>query len=78
MKIDASDPGCAALVMFAAAWLHSRTSEMNAENAERQANGYASAYGDAAFTSAQREAVTLAQTGTLPEWVSSTSPQEPT
>ena len=69
MTIDASDPGKAALVMFAAAWLHSRTSEMNAENAERQSKFNAMAYPEAAFTQAQREAVTLAQTGELPEWV---------
>lgn len=45
-----NEPG-AARTVWAAAVLFARTSGMNAANAERQSNGYAIAYGDAAFES---------------------------
>jgi len=77
-KIDTSDPGKAALVAFAAAWLFCRTSEMNAENAQRAACGLSIAYGDASFTAAQMEAIVMADTGELPEWARSTEAQEKT
>ena len=69
-KVDTSDPGKAALVAFAAAWLFCRTSEMNAENAQRIAVGASTAYGDSAFSVVQIEAVKMADTGEVPEWVS--------
>ena len=68
MTIDTSDPGKASIVAFAAAWLFSRTSEMNAENAQRQAIGASMAYGDSAFNAAQMEALAMADTGTVPTW----------
>lgn len=42
--IDASDPGKAAIVNLAAAVLFAEISGMNAENQQRQANGYSMAY----------------------------------
>lgn len=68
-RIDTSDPGKAALVAFAAAWLFCRTSEMNAENSQRSAFGGVMAYNDVAFASAQQESIVLATSGELPAWV---------
>ena len=69
MKIQANDPGQAARLAFAAAWLFSRTSEMNAENDGRSADGAHLAYDGAAFTAIQREAVEIAETGGMPLWL---------
>ena len=67
-KVDTSDPGKAALVAFSAAWLFSRTSEMNAENGERARHANAVAYRDADYAEAQQEALVLATTGEIPKW----------
>ena len=68
MKIDTSDPGLSARAALAAAWLFCRTSEMNAENAERLRGGNAVAYRDSDYAEAQQEALLLATAGDIPEW----------
>lgn len=57
--LDSSDPGLAARVNFAAAWLFAETSMMNASSM---------GYNDAAYVQAMKDAVMLAQTGALPPW----------
>lgn len=56
MNIDTSDPGKAAIVVFAAAVLFARTSMMNAANAGRQNYGSALAYGDESYAAAIEDA----------------------
>lgn len=68
MKIHAGDPGEAAQLSFAAAWLFCRTSELNAVNMQRAAIGASMAFDDNAFTDVQREALQMAETGEIPEW----------
>jgi hypothetical protein len=67
LTIDTSDPGKAALVGFAAAWLYSRTSGMNAENRRCMYLRMAVTYGDEAFAAAQFEALKMANTGETPK-----------
>ena len=66
--LDSSDPGLAARVNFAAAWLFAETSMMNAENTQRRQHDYSMAYSDAAYAQAMKDAMMLAQTGALPPW----------
>ena len=48
-KVDASDEGRAAQIVWAAVLLFCKTSGMNAENAARAVRGEAMAYNDAAY-----------------------------
>ncbi len=59
-KIDTSDPGKAAAVYFAAAWLFAQVSKMNAANKERDLNNYGPAYGDEAYAGAVEDAEMMA------------------
>ena len=56
IRIDASDPGKAAMANFAAAWLFAQVSLMNAENMQRHACGNSMAYGEQSYVDAMVDA----------------------
>ena len=57
---DASDPGRAAIVIFAAAWLNAHVAAMNTENTARERNGYAPGYGPESYFAAIEDAEVMA------------------
>lgn len=56
---DTSDPGKAAAVFYAGAWLFAQVAMMQAMNTERERSGYALAYGEESFAAAIEDAESM-------------------